>query len=304
MEHCIATSVAEFTDIVKNISNFEQKWFRGQSLSKYLLLPSLFRDQRFHSDFTGRVGDQFKSFMRPKHGIYFIQDENIGDAVMKEKYGDEQLTYMQRMYKNQHNGVPTRLMDFTTNALIALFFCVEEKITWNKSHDRTLVEEKLYSDKNHHLEEAGAVFVVDPVYINRNSILVDHVVETDAVIETFKEYQTPFAIEPPVVDKRIKAQCGKFIYFGFKLDELDSYEPFRDKLVKVQIPNSNKSEILEELIDLGLSHKTIYPDVEGFARYAKHLMEKELNERMNQEVNQRNAPNGPKISPPHEARYC
>ena len=154
------------------------------------------------------------------------------------------------------------------------------------------------------LAVAGAVFVVDPVYINRNSILVDHVVETDAVIETFKEYQTPFAIEPPVVDKRIKSQCGKFIYFGFKLDELDSYEPFRDKLVKVQIPNSNKSEILEELIDLGLSHKTIYPDVEGFARYAKHLMEKELNERMNQEVNQRNAPNGPKISPPHEARYC
>ena len=262
-----ATGIEEYLSIIDKIGN--NKWYRGHSSDQYLLLPSIFRDQRFHSDFYGRIGKKFQSFTRPRYGNYIIMNENIGDKVMNELYKDSSLTKSKRMYRNQHNGMPTRLLDFTSNPLIGLFFCIENHDHWKPKKDYFGEEIEIF----------GEVIVIDPIIITSKSILHNEIIKSDEDVDHFSNFGTPFAIEPPEIDNRIIAQESKFIYFGYKFDPLDTYEVFDKFVHRIKISNACKPQLLKDLIEKGISYKSVYPDFEGYAKYAKYLMKIDLDER-------------------------
>ena len=98
-------------------------FFRGQRNSEWSLLPSLFRNYD---------GDDKKRFMLKDRTLYDEEKYLIQEAIrMFPAVFSQCNDDIDRIAVAQHYEVPTRLLDVTGNALVALYFavqtCVEDK---------------------------------------------------------------------------------------------------------------------------------------------------------------------------------
>ena len=126
----------------------------------------------------------------------------------------------------QHYGCPTRLLDFTTNPLVGLFFASDP----SKSED-------------------GEVIVV-----NSPTVKAANEIDGDLVFAA----TSPFLYHPPHYCGRIIGQSGCFIVCpnpneGLKISSIR----------KVVIPITHKKEIRAELSTLGISYALLFPGLQG-----------------------------------------
>jgi len=184
----------------------------------------------------------------------------------------------QTLFFMQHYGVPTRLLDWTGNPFIGLYFAL------------TSAEKK---DGKDEYKEDAAVWILDPVSWNEKALEElawkdrGPALPDDTEIKSYyprakysptdikQIYDLPVATLGVANNTRMFAQKGVFTIFGKKLDAMERLyesEVFpMECLVKLVIEKADIDELLATLSAIGYTDSVSYPDLHGIALEIKRL---------------------------------
>lgn len=226
-------------------------WFRGQRSAVWALRPRIYR----------------KEYKKALESEIRLEFEGNGLQLMT---GNLSRSKWEWYFLMQHYGAPTRLLDWTANPLAALYFAVADERDDVKKHD-------------------AAVWVIDPWRWNKlhadglRGPALPGWAETEPYLpdleaacdEVTVQKPPPLAIEPPSIDRRLASQAARFLLFGKKKDltkvadrtDLEQKGKKRTRLLQILIAAGSADAIRLELDDLGINHRTLFPDLEGLGTH-------------------------------------
>jgi hypothetical protein len=180
----------------------------------------------------------------------------------------------------QHHGVPTRLLDWSDGALIALHFAVRDKPTPPKSGSVIYVldpywlvdeldEQPDRSDAKRRWKEYIAKVKASPSSENEWDTLY---LPSDK--EQFPKLlatpQIPLLWDTPHVARRVAAQRSRFMIFGADPLWLVGLLKMRgSRIAPITIPAGSINSISQELRDAGVTESVVFPDFDGLGRELK-----------------------------------
>jgi hypothetical protein len=212
-------------------------FFRGHTKKQYELLPTLLR---------GKGRD-----------IVYLETALFYDFVSMAGTNIKSNDSWEILFTMRHYGIPTRLLDWTTNFANALYFALSDK-ELDGPHI-WILNPFLLSEKN----PGFSVGLLNPYY----DIDDDYVSLFVNILEhpKAKRPQFPLALYPPRNNPRIFAQQGVFTLHGMLNDKLDALAP--DTLKRFDIPVTCIEDAKKFLTLSGIHEYSIYPDLFGLANH-------------------------------------
>jgi len=239
-------------------------WFRGIGDSTYKLLPTLYRH---------RIVKKMEKLEELEEELMMRFRQRSIPFITRPLADEWDLLFFM-----QHYGVPTRLLDWSENPFVSLFFAVmtsDFKGTF-KAGEASL---KFKSD--------AAVWMLDPVAWNVHALRhqgFDRGVLTpsDEALQSYKPL-TDFAdmnVHPVAIygahnSPRIVAQRGIFTIFGQGTAPMEAvYESDNfpaDCLTKIVLDRLAVPGIRKSLLKTGITDSVVFPDLDGLAREIKQV---------------------------------
>jgi FRG domain-containing protein len=222
-----------------------QPWFRGHGNAQWSLRPGLYRMQT-----AGGLGAEYYSEAR------LLESFRLRAPRYLEREPSDDWEWL---FVMQHYGLPTRLLDWTESALIALYFAVRD-----------------HSGRN-----VAAVWATNPWWINKEALGGDYDLFPATAPQARpwrvgaaegERGRAPVAILPVHESARIQSQRGVFTIHGDDKDGLDTLARRRSKdacLRRLLIPARAAPRIFRELSVAGISESLIFPELPGLCREMK-----------------------------------
>ena len=257
-------------------------YYRGHYKSTYQLIPSVFRESFWEKE------DYFYHQIMVECPEHFRFDTHIGKLVTM-----------------QHYDCPTRLLDVTSNPLVALYFACKNfscehcndsyegevivfpvrncDIVYADS-DRVLMLSclpRFSNDEKHDLYSSAIESLSDGKFPQlqggsryKKEIVEKFFHEVSTELPSFKreikpiDILKPIFVQPNKTNGRILKQEGAFILNGLSQNR-DEAKDKLEVLVYSRIKVRNQSRILKELEELGINESTLFPEVDKVADYLK-----------------------------------
>jgi len=241
-------SLSDFFAVIASVIRKEDPfWFRGHSRADWNLVPMALRyATKAQRDRALSLISEFKRIAEIK--------------LPRPPQHEEQLKWVQIA---RHFGLPTRLLDWTESATVALFFACEE------------------------LGFDGIVFLLNPIDLNRLSYPTKpHVLDANLDGHEINRYlnldakyrpagKNPIAINPVWNSERLILQRGVFTLHGSRFDLSGRRIP---SLVALPILKEWKSGLRKELGRIGVDEMTVFPELEHSCRHLKRRAKLEFQE--------------------------
>lgn len=269
-------SVSQFVDFVMNWK-YESKIptaFRGLSYHKYDTLPRV---------------------LRPDLKIARHENEAVRDIVSihPQEFIHDQ-TMFDRLVRMQHFELPTRLLDTTTNPLVALWFASDQSLDESGIDRDGKVQAFFFpenrqayydSDKVSCLSNLANLTAKQREEIENNLSLTkkdfNKLPAVNALVHHIRAEKPHFSpaiepldlfrviyVKPKMSNRRIIAQSGSFVIYG--VTSLSGKLNSGKREVRIQrafVDADSKPQIREDLERLGIHASAIFPEIDKAAHY-------------------------------------
>lgn len=256
----IKKTIKSFTDFIKFIedkkkqlshkSGYDFPLFRGHADGGWELSPTLLRSRNLK-----RVKNIFEQEAALFHDFITLAGHRISTK-----------NTWHTLFTMRHHGVPTRLIDWSENLFVALYFAVLD---------------------NTDLVKNPCIWIMDPYLLNRRSrrltggYIINPEFELKEYFELFcKDCKTimrpnkyvpkyPVAFYPFRHHDRLISQSGLFTMHGTNISPLEKIVP--ECLIKIEIPDNIVQDIRLIVEVAGFNRFSIYQDFDSLAKYLKEL---------------------------------
>lgn len=233
-----------------------QLWFRGISQESYELVPSLYRTA------SGRPEEELKRIEEQLNRRFRDRSMPHGPQGRDETSDTTDLQSWWRLFTMQHYGTPTRLLDWSENALTALCFAL---------FGAPLAP-----------QQDAVLWILDPCEWNnignannmRPLSVDEHGAGPYAPLPSSNQHVAatwPLAIYGMHNSPRIISQQGTFTVFApgkpmsMEQHALSNIQRGTNALKAVIVESAAIHSIAASLRKLGFSHSNLFPDLHGLA---------------------------------------
>jgi len=243
-----------------------QLWFRGQDRDDPLL-PKVLRKVKDPN--TGKECSYNEAYILQSFSASY---QNYTSERFQEK-SSEYYSFM------QHYGIPTRLLDWTENGILALYFAVNggmydddvQRVVWVMNpgaiNRLTTGREGSYAPLLSTVPFVQARMRMSGYVINGNLIPAFKKRESDFDILSDEQLKFPVAFWPTSSGNlRIAAQKGCFTVHGTDPQPIESVfddHEIQKYLIKVEIRKESVTSLREQLQLMGETPMSVYPDLFG-----------------------------------------
>ena len=291
-------NLGEYIQAVKALRDFwgleqhKEIWFRGEQEKHTAtrLRPQLYRPHRGASSSEGRALLSPDKLLDIEYDLHEEFKRLAFERCEIAKDGD---WAWDSYFLMQHHEGPTRLLDWTDGALMALHFAIRD--SFDDDQNAIIYVLDPYRLKNLIEKDEGVLYLKThwKTYLEEMKRTPSFDINLHDYCEDCwhdrylpsSEYQrrslslpaAPLVSDFPHLTRRISAQRSRFLVMGAQAAWLDSYlqnithNEDTCCIGHILVQNRARSEIRQQLRDCGITESVIYPDLDGVGRELKQI---------------------------------